>query len=394
MTTESGTESPELLKVWLVCTGVGIMNRGVESLFRECFDGLHPLAKDYGLKIELIKGRGPKGPDERAAWCLSRLGWQARLLGALIHRNTYVAEQLSSLPWIMYQIRVGRPDVIFFSDMNMGMRLHQFRPQIGVPFRLIYSNGGPLHPPFDPMDHMQQLVPFYMEEALAAGEPPERHSMVPLGIVVPEGAPLVDAAAKTEARRKLGLPLDRPVILSVGWISSIHKRMDYTITEIAAMPEPRPYFVMLGAMNENTPPILELAKEKLGAENFAARSVPYEQVAEYYRAADVFVLGSLVEAFGRVYVEALMHGLPAVAHDHAVMRFVLGEEGIFADMSKTGTTTAALRQVLAVPNTPEAAARRRESVRRRFSWKNLAPAYAEMFHAVMRNPLVPRQKKK
>lgn len=373
------------VRVLMCCTGVGVYNRGIETFFRECFDGLHPRAAENGLEIKLLKGRGPTVGDERRVWCLPRTGRLAAMLGKCIRRNAYVVEQLSSVLPIIRHIRAERPDVIFYSDVNLAMRLYKYRQWIGVPFRLIYSNGAPLHPPFMMTDHVQQVVPCYYEEALAAGEPATKHSFVPYGFHVPAGSPMNDPAAKAAARRRLGLPLDRPIVLSVGWIAAVHKRMDYTVSEIAALPEPRPYLVMLGAMDEQSPPVLKLANEKLGQENFTARSVPPQQVSDYYLAADVFVLSSLKEGFGRVYIEALTHGLPVVAHDEPVMRFVLNGEGAFADLSQAGTLTTALAELLRAPADPHAAARRRESVRSRFSWDVLAPAYADMFRAAIRN---------
>jgi hypothetical protein len=58
---------------------------------------------------------------------------------------------------------------------------------------LLYSNGAPLHPPFLEVDHVQQVAPFYYDEALNAGEPPERHSLVPYGISVHAGDPDSDS---------------------------------------------------------------------------------------------------------------------------------------------------------------------------------------------------------
>ena len=41
--------------------------------------------------------------------------------------------------------------------------------------------------------------------------------------------------------------------------------------------------------------------------------VPYAEAAAHYRAADIFVLPSLMEAFGMPLVEAKVAGLPVVA---------------------------------------------------------------------------------
>lgn len=370
------------IKVYLVCTGVGVINRGIETFARECFDGLHGTD---GLHIELFKGAGEEKLDEHCLWNLPRNGRVAPLLGRFIRRNSYVVEQLSSFLPFVQQIRLGKPDIIFYSDSNLGFQLYKWRKQIGVPYRLLFSNGGPCSPPFIRTDHVHQVTPHYRELALQAGEPATKHSLVPYGIHVPTGSPLCDLEERKRIRQRLGLPCDRPLILSVGWISAKHKRMDYTIKEIAALPQQRPYLVMLGHIDAASPPILQLAAEALGPDNFTARSVPYQEVADYYRAADLFVLGSLQEGFGRVYLEALIHGLPCVVHDHPSMRYVLGQEGTFADLSCSGAMSAALSSLLQKPLTPESMVRRREFVRQHFSWKNLAPTYVQMFQSCLKH---------
>jgi glycosyltransferase involved in cell wall biosynthesis len=159
-------------------------------------------------------------------------------------------------------------------------------------------------------------------------------------------------------------------------------------------------------MDEHSPEILELAEQSLGAGNFAAKSVRPDQVADYYRAADIFVLGSLKEGFGRVYLEALMHGLPTIGHRHPVIEYVLGDVGIVADLEKPGELADALlrelqllgreqramskeletginERVVDAPSfslqAPSSPQLRWESVRSRFSWDVLRPHYAEMF---------------
>jgi glycosyltransferase involved in cell wall biosynthesis len=230
------------------------------------------------------------------------------------------------------------------------------------------------------MDHIQQVAPPHYNEALAAGEPPNKHSLVPYGIRVPDGDPDTDLAAVETVRRSLGLPLDRKIVLSVGAINSHHKRMDYTIREVAALPaNRRPYLVMLGAFEDETRQMLALADELLGREHHAIRSVPYSEVTDYYLAADAFVLSSLKEGFGRVYLEALIHGLPTIGHDDPVISYVLGDAGIKADLARPGGLTGLLTGVLSTSRDPAAAAARRASVGARFAWERLAPQYAAMF---------------
>ena len=364
------------LKIFFSCSGVGILDRGIEIFFRSAFDGLRGTD---GLEITLYKGAGEERSDEHVLWNLPRTSRAARILGGCIRRNSYVAEQLSTLPSIVRAIRKHEPDIIFYSDSNLGFQLFRWRKQIGAPFRLLFSNGGPCHPPFDRTDYVQQVAPFYLEEALAAGEPTDRHRMVPYGINVPNGVPDRDENIRRELQRKLHLPTDRPIVLSVGWISARQKRMDYLVDEIARLPQPRPYLVLLGTMDAESVAITALAREKLGEQSFTARSVPQHQVADYYRAADLFALASLQEGFGRVFLEALVHGLPVIAHDHPVMRFVLGSEGTFGDLSKPGALAAVIRETLGKEDSDADAIRRKETVRQRFSWAVLAPRYSGMF---------------
>jgi glycosyltransferase involved in cell wall biosynthesis len=158
--------------------------------------------------------------------------------------------------------------------------------------------------------------------------------------------------------------------------------MHYLVQEVARLPEPRPFLVMLGAMDGSTDEILRLATELLGSRGFAARSVPYRSVGAYSRAADCFALASLEEGFGRVYLEALMHGLPVLAHRHPVIEYVLGGCGIVADLRADGTLTSLLASALARPPGVVDMRRRWRSVAERFSWQTLGPRYAKMFRSV------------
>jgi glycosyltransferase involved in cell wall biosynthesis len=165
--------------------------------------------------------------------------------------------------------------------------------------------------------------------------------------------------------------------------------MDYVIDEVAALPEPRPFLQLLGAMDAGSAELLELGRSRLGADGFAAASVAPKAVTNFYRAADVFVLGSLAEGFGRVYLEALAHGLPTIGHRHPVIEYVLADAGITGNLSRKGALTALLADELAkLPSaTPEAEERRRKSVRDRFGWENLRPAYAAMFRTAATTPM-------
>jgi 1,2-diacylglycerol 3-alpha-glucosyltransferase len=195
------------LRVLFCCTGVGVLNRGIESFFREAFDHLRAVP---GLEARLVKGGGPPCEMERVVPCIPRTSTLAALVGTAVRRNAYVAEQWSSFLPVAREIRRFRPEVVFYSDANLGFLLYRLRRWIGVPYRLLFSNGGPCAPPFARLDFVHQVNPVCLEEALSAGEPAEKHIMVPYGLRV--GAPPgIDREVRQRLRAGLGLPPDRPV---------------------------------------------------------------------------------------------------------------------------------------------------------------------------------------
>ena len=372
-------KSNQSVRILFSCTGVGIFNRGIETFFREAFDGLKTAP---GLEAQLIKGAGHPQPDEAVVWNLPRTGRVAPWLGHLAQRNGYVVEQWSSFLPIAQKIRQYRPQIIFYSDSNLGFLLYWFRAKIGVPYRLLFSNGGPCSPPFSRTDFVHQVAPTYYDAALEAGESPQKHFLVPYGIGIPNSATLTCQEDVIVLRRQLQLPIDRPIIISVGALDpSSHKRMDYVIREVAQLPEPRPYLLLLGQITPTSKTLLNQAELALESNNYTARCVAYEEVNTYYQAADIFVLASLQEGFGRVFLEALLQGLPCIVHDHPVMRYVLDEHGVYGNFSQPGHMASIISRQLRHPRNAKDSYARRLYVQQKFSWEALAPKYLKMFEA-------------
>jgi glycosyltransferase involved in cell wall biosynthesis len=168
----------------------------------------------------------------------------------------------------------------------------------------------------------------------------------------------------------------------VAAVNSSHKRLDYVVREVAALTSPRPLLLMLGQAEDETPAILRLAEQLLGAGGFAHRTVAQHEVAPYYRAADVFVLASLSEGFGRVLLEAMSQGAPCLAHNYDLTRYILGEHGLLADLSRDGELAAMIAQVLQYSRTRASNCQgqrdRHSWVHERFGWDTLAPEYMKM----------------
>ena len=365
-----------MTKVFLLCSGLGRISRGFESFTQECFDAL---ADAPEVDLTLFKGGGASGPKQVVLPNLPRTHPLVETLGTLARKSGYWVEQVTFTLSLLPHIARQTPDVLYFSDTNVGNLLWHWRRLTKQKYALLFSNGGPMQPPYPRWDFVQQISPTVAAEALAAGHPADRQDLVPYGFQMPASLD-ASAAIKAQARTELRLPANRPLVLSVGAVNSRQKRMDYVVRELAALPIPRPFLLLVGQQDEGTPEVAALARDLLGDDNFRIETVAHDKVAKYYEAADAFVLASLHEGFGRVFVEAMSHGLPCLAHDYAQTRSLLGNTGFFADFQWPGQLTSlfcGLRENLPA-ETAEIKAARHLSVYERFSWQRLTPAYVAM----------------
>lgn len=368
-------DSGPATRVFLVCSGLGRVRRGYETFMQECFEAL---CRFPPLEAHLFKGGGPDGWRSVTLPNLNRSGYGARIVGELTRRGPYVVEQVTFTAGLVPRIARERPDVVYYCDPTVGKLLWHWRRVSGARFRLLFHNGGPHPPPYRWCDHVHQLTPPAAEEAVARGADPSRQTVLPAGTRIGPVPRAPDPTERARRRAALGLPIDRPMVLSVGALNRGHKRMDYLVREIALLSEPRPFLVMLGETERETPSVRAIGDLLLGPDGYRMSGEPREVVDAYYRAADAFVLASLTEAFGLALAEAQAHGLPCVGHDYPVARFVLNGEGYFADLRQTGALAHALAIALAGPDSDLARARRHQSVRDRFGWSELGPRYAAM----------------
>jgi len=364
--------------VLLVCPGLEHAHRGFETFARECFDTLRGR---HDLRIELVKGSGGRADDERTVPTLRRTTALARLLARHRGVEPFVVEHtafaLALIPYVTHR----PPDVVYFSEWHVGRVLGAWRRRSRQRFGLVFANGALVGSGYGHLDRVQQLVPGAMEYAVAGGEPAERQQVLPLGVAMAPRLALLGEEDRAALRVRLRLPADRRIVLSAGAVDR-QKRMDVLIDEVASMREPRPYLLVCGQEEADTAAIRRLASERLGPDGHDIRTVAPERMPDHYRAADAFVLASLWESFGRVLVEALSHGLPCLAHDYPVMRWVLGAEGDTADLTQPGSVASWLRNERVGHQSDAMRRRRHESAHLRFSWDTLADRYAEMLRSV------------
>ena len=374
--------APPPISVFFPCTGLGRQRRGFETFTSEF---AHAMRDHRRVRVSVFAGGGEAEQGLRVLSNLPRDSRAAAVLGVLLRHEPYFIEQagffLSLLPHLVRE----RPDVVYFGDLNLGNLCWHWRRLTGARYRLLFYNGGAMSTPYTRMDFVQQLTPSGLSDALARGEDASRQIVLPHGVLAPG---LLPPRITGQDRASLGLPADRRIVLSVGMLDVAVKRMDYLIREVAALEAPRPYLVLLGAASGDTPALRALANALLGDDGCMLATVDRRELSRFYRAADVFALASRREGFGLAYVEALLHGLPVVAHDSPVTRYVLGAHGDLRDLTKPGAATVAIQRALGEPLDDRDRQTRFESARDRFGWNTLRDRYADMLVSVGGVPLV------
>jgi len=367
------------IRVFFPCTGLGRQQRGFEAFTRGCAAALRG---DARLEITVFGGGGPfAAAGERAVPNLPRTGAAARIIGALVRRDPYFVEQASFFAGFLPRLAAGRPDLVYFADLNLGNACWHWRRLSGQRFRLLFYNGGATSRPFTRSDLVQQVSPEHLDDAIARGEPAERQVLLPHGLDVAASFLPPTPDERGRLRETLGVPGRRPLLLSVGILDSSIKRMDYLIREVAALGAARPFLLMAGASTNETPAVLALARERLGDDGFGARAFPLEQTPSLYRAADAFALASLREGFGLAIVEALGAGLPCVLHDTPNTAYLAGSHAFRGDLRAAGAMTPLLSAALAGAGDSDAMSARHAWVRERFSWDALRERYSELLRA-------------
>jgi 1,2-diacylglycerol 3-alpha-glucosyltransferase len=297
-------------KVVFACSGLGYINRGLENFTETLF---HKIKDLDAFETRLLRGRlHDYNSEQTEIQHLPRHSRLNRLLSKVIRRHPFEIQNISfALGTIPFLIRT-KPDVIYTGEPVVYLWLKRIRKIFGLSFKMILFTGGQTIPAaFDSNDLVHHVTDALVSHADYLKIPKSNQFLIPHFIDVDKFSRPND---KSTYKKQLNLPKDKKVILSVGAIDATVKRMEYVIDEVSALPSSDYHLVILGEFEEETPLILQRAKEKLIHKNYIIATIRPHKVVEYFHAADIFVLASLKEGFGMVYLDALAAGLPIITN--------------------------------------------------------------------------------
>jgi D-inositol-3-phosphate glycosyltransferase len=221
------------------------------------------------------------------------------------------------------------------------------------------------------------------------GDPAGRIEIVPPAVEHAFFAP----GDRAGARRAVGLPVDRPIVLFVGRIQPL-KAPDVAIRALAELGRRDAELVIVGGASGTDGDVEVALAHRLIDELGLADRVrlvepqPHHILSSYYRAADVVIVPSRSESFGLVALEAAACGTPVVASAVGGLLNIVhdGVTGLLVEGRDPARFARALRQVLddpAAAATMGAAAAVRA---RRFTWSFTAARLRRLYADLAMRP--------
>lgn len=182
--------------------------------------------------------------------------------------------------------------------------------------------------------------------------------------LIPNGIDLGLFRPGHASRSTFGLPENRTIILMVSaFIDS--KRVLDGIRASAAIDDAMLVVAGDGPLRAEADGLAD----RLMPGRYRRLSLSAAQMPDLYRAADVFLHLSQVESFGNVYLEAAATGLPVVAHDSGLTRWIMDDAPFLCDTDDLSQVTDRLRAAI------DAGQQTTGGELQRFTWPAIAADY-------------------
>ena len=205
-------------------------------------------------------------------------------------------------------------------------------------------------------------------------------------VVIPNGVDLEHFSpegGRLDARRRLGLPADEPIVFFLARLDRAHYFKDLPVLLEAASRLPDVTLVIGGDGELRAE--YESQAAHLGRQARFVGDIPDDMLPVYYRAADVVTVPSLnrTEAYGLVLIEAMACGTPVVASRLPGVRTLIdeGRTGFLVEPGDAADLTAKIRRC--ITEGASFGASGRDFVATRFSWTAITQQLISLYREVV-----------
>jgi len=364
-------------KLFLVCTGLGRVQRGFESYISDLAEKLVN-APERNFNIFLFSGGRYRGNNISSYKlpCLARRSLFSRTIFS--ESYAFTIEQISFCFFLVPQIVIRKPKCIYLGEYSLYCYLFKIRQMFNLRYSLIFYTGGGCIPGLfnKEKDYVHHVTDYFIESGKLT-IPIDRQVLIPHFISVPTINPeLVLPNELVVAKNK-----HKKIVLSIGYLDKQFKRMDFLVK--ALIPFKDDIFpVLLGEISKETATIENLLLQTFGEGNFFLGKVPRKNIGNFYNIADLFVLASKEEPFGLVFLEALYYRLPVVCSDFSATRFVLKDKANYFNMLNLKELEQLVYDLLFTKNSL-VKAETKNFVMKHYSWGSLKMSYINMFNKVL-----------
>jgi glycosyltransferase involved in cell wall biosynthesis len=351
------------MKILIAQTGLHHITRGAEIAFTSVATEL----VRAGLADVTLCGMGPTLPDQGYRYVRSfgvsrRRFSRAPMIPPL--RDATHWEDLFFAAGLRFRVGTRQFDVTMTSDFpftQLALRgrfpLRQRTPHVYVTHSSDWAaHAGNAEYRFFKCDGLICINPDYYE----------RNQDRWFSRMIPNGVDVHFFCPGEGDRERFGIPAGGPVILLVAALVE-SKRVVEGIKIAARTPDA---IVVVAGSGPLQREVAELGSQLLG-ERFVLREVDRSEMGLLYRTADLFLHMSKDEPGALVYSEALASGLPIVAHDTSVTRWLIGQHATLLDTDDEAAVAEAIERELSA-NCAGKVASRVESARSRYSWEVVA----------------------
>jgi glycosyltransferase involved in cell wall biosynthesis len=369
------------LKIAVMCTGYGLVNRGVETFLRGLMTRLTEAHEDWQFDVYTRAPSGIERPGIRLIHvaALSRYGRAAKIYSQIGHRMGFYlrtpnnAEGLSFALSVAPRLMTRRYDLVFNqAGPFVGWVLSIRRRLGGPPFAQKTASGySPLELILKRQRPNLTIATSPFVEDWLKGEPPETPvTCIPNAVDCERFSPL-----NGEGVVPSGLSgLEFPIVLFVGAMEPM-KRPQLAIEAVAKLHKGSLVMIGDGSIRSS---VAAHGLERLGSSRFLSLDhVPHEDLPAYYGAADVFTLPS-EEPFGIVFLESLACNTPIVANSSPVQSWIAGDSGLTCDCENPEDYAAAIQCAVDTDYADRPRIRAQA-----FDWRIIASEYDKAFLSIV-----------